>query len=171
MKDAPRVPSKQQQARRAARELTVQALYQWQMTGTAVTRLETEFRAQSADDDLEPHENWVQVMKIADLALFHQLLHGVTSCCGELDSTIAPTLDRRLDDLDGVELAILRLGAYELAHRPEVPYISVINEGVELARIFGATDGHKYVNSILDRLAGELRQVEVQARRQRRERD
>ncbi|WP_456267937.1 transcription antitermination factor NusB [Kushneria sp. AK178] len=162
-----RAPSKQQQARRAARELTVQALYQWEMTGTSITRLETEFRAQTADDDLEPHENWVQVMKIADLGLFHQLLHGVAGHCGEMDELIAPALDRKLDELDRIELSILRLGAYELAHRPEVPYISVINEGIELARAFGATEGHRYINSILDRLAGKLRAVEVRARKRR----
>lgn len=162
-----RAPSKQQQGRRAARELTVQALYQWEMTGTSINQLEAEFRSQVADDDLEPHEDWVQVMKIADLGLFHQLLHGVVGRCGDMDALIEPVLDRQLDELDRIELSILRLGAYELAHRPEVPYISVINEGIELARSFGATDGHKYINSILDRLAGKLRAVEVQARRRR----
>ncbi|SPJ34418.1 transcription antitermination factor NusB [Kushneria phyllosphaerae] len=162
-----RAPSKQQQARRAARELTVQALYQWEMTGTSISQVETEFRSQTADDDLEPHENWVQVMKIADLGLFHQLLHGVARHCGEMDNLIAPALDRKLAELDRIELSILRLGAYELAHRPEVPYISVINEGIELARSFGATEGHKYINSILDRLARKLREAEVQARRRR----
>lgn len=167
MKNTGRAPSKQQQARRAARELAVQALYQWEMTGKSVTQLEAEFRAQNADDDLEPHEDWVQVMKIADLGLFHDLLHGVVGRCGEVDTLLAPALDRKLEELDRIELSILRLGAYELAHRPEVPYISVINEGIELARSFGATDGHKYINSILDRLAGQLRSVEVKARSSR----
>ncbi|OHV09750.1 transcription antitermination factor NusB [Kushneria phosphatilytica] len=159
------MPSKAQQARRAARELTVQALYQWQMTGKSITQLEAEFRSQTADEDLAPHENWVQVMQIADLALFHELLHGVVQHCGELDAQLAPLLDRSLQELDRIELAILRLGTYELAHRLEVPYISVINEGIELAKGFGATDGHKYVNSLLDRLAHQLRSVEVSARR------
>ncbi|HAZ99231.1 MAG TPA: transcription antitermination factor NusB, partial [Halomonas sp.] len=76
-----------------------------------------------------------------------------------------PLLDRRLEDLDAVELAILRLGAYELSRRMEVPYRVVINEGVELAKSFGATDGHKYVNGILDKLANRLRSAEVSARR------
>ena len=79
--------------------------------------------------------------------------------------SIAPLLDRRLEDLDAVELAILRLGAYELSRRMEVPYRVVINEGVELAKSFGATDGHKYVNGILDKLANRLRSAEVSARR------
>ena len=70
-----------------------------------------------------------------------------------------------MEDLDAVELAILRLGAYELSRRMEVPYRVVINEGVELAKSFGATDGHKYVNGILDKLANRLRSAEVSARR------
>ncbi|GHA94997.1 transcription antitermination factor NusB [Modicisalibacter luteus] len=153
------------QARHAARELAVQGLYQWQLTGKPVTTLEAEFRSQVADEDLEDHENWHKVMEIADLALFHELLHNVVRERESLDASISPLLDRRLDDLDPIELAILRLGAYELAKRPEVPYRVVINEGVELAKSFGATDGHKYVNGILDKLAGRLRNAEVNARR------
>lgn len=153
------------QARHAARELAVQALYQWQMTGKAATTLEAEFRSQVADEDLEDHENWLKVMQIADLALFHELLHNVVREQTELDAAIAPLLDRRVVDLDPIELAILRLGAYELSRRLEVPYRVVINEGVELAKSFGATDGHKYVNGILDKLAGRLRSAEVNARR------
>ncbi|TDO03475.1 MULTISPECIES: transcription antitermination factor NusB [Halomonas] len=160
-----RAPSKTQQSRRAARELAVQGLYQWQMTGKSISAVEAEFRSQVADDDLEDHENWLKVMEIADMALFHELLHRVVGECGELDAAIALLLDRRLQDLDPIELAILRLGAYELSRRPQVPYRAVINEGVELAKSFGATDGHKYVNGILDKLAGRLRSAEVAARR------
>ncbi|MDI5934717.1 transcription antitermination factor NusB [Halomonas sp. M4R5S39] len=161
----PRPPSAAQQARRAARELAVQGLYQWQMTGKSITAVEAEFRSQVADDDLDDHENWHKVMEIADLALFHELLHNVVRFKAELDVAISPLLDRRLEDLDPIELAILRLGAYELSRRLEVPYRVVINEGVELAKSFGATDGHKYVNGILDKLAGRLRAAEVAARR------
>ncbi|SEL07222.1 transcription antitermination factor NusB [Halomonas daqiaonensis] len=160
-----RPPSKDQQSRHAARELAVQGLYQWQMTGKSITAVEAEFRSQVADDDLEDHENWHKVMEIADLALFHELLHNVANQRRELDAAISPLLDRRLEDLDPIELAILRLGAYELSRRLEVPYRAVINEGVELAKSFGATDGHKYVNGILDKLAGRLRSAEVTARR------
>ena len=154
-----RKPSAAQQGRHAARELAVQGLYQWQMTGKSITTIEAEFRSQVADDDLEDHENWVKVMEIADKALFHELLHNTVRFKTELDREIAPLLDRRL------ELAILRLGAYELSRRMEVPYRVVINEGVELAKSFGATDGHKYVNGILDKLANRLRSAEVSARR------
>ena len=160
-----RSASPAQQARRAARELAVQGLYQWHMTGKSATSVEAEFRSQVPDDDLENHENWLEVMRIADLALFHELLHNVARYKAELDASISPLLDRRMEDLDPIELAILRLGAYELSHRLEVPYRVVINEGVELAKSFGATDGHKYVNGILDKLANKLRSAEVSARR------
>ncbi|MDN6298663.1 MAG: transcription antitermination factor NusB [Halomonas sp.] len=160
-----RKPSAAQQSRHAARELAVQGLYQWHMTQKSMTAIEAEFKSQAPDDDLEPHENWATVMGIADQALFHELLHNTARFKGELDREIVPVLDRRLEDLDAVELAILRLGAYELSRRMEVPYRVVINEGVELAKSFGATDGHKYVNGILDKLANRLRSAEVIARR------
>lgn len=165
MNRQPKAPSRAQQGRRAARELAVQAIYQCQMTGKSATSVEAEFRSQLPDEDLETHENWLKVMEIADLALFHELLHNVVRDREALDASIAPLLDRRLADIDPIELAILRLGTYELSHRLEVPYRAVINEGVELARSFGATDGHKYVNSILDKLASRLRSAEVSARR------
>ncbi|SDL01876.1 NusB antitermination factor [Franzmannia pantelleriensis] len=165
MKESRRAPSAAQQGRHAARELAVQGLYQWQMTGKSITAVEAEFRSQIADDDLEDHENWAKVMEIADLALFHELLHNVVRFRDDLDAAIAPLLDRRLEDLDPIELAILRLGTYELSRRLDVPYRAVINEGVELAKSFGATDGHKYVNGILDKLAARLRYAEVSARR------
>lgn len=165
MKEQRRAPSAAQQARHAARELAVQGLYQWHMTGKSITTVEAEFRSQSADDDLEDHENWAKVMEIADLALFHELLHNVVRFKDELDAAIVPLLDRRLEELDPIELAILRLGTYELSRRLDVPYRAVINEGVELAKSFGATDGHKYVNGILDKLAARLRYAEVSARR------
>ncbi|CBV43472.1 transcription antitermination factor NusB [Halomonas elongata] len=160
-----REPSRAQQSRRAARELAVQGLYQWEMTGKSVATVEAEFRGQVADEDLEDHENWHKVMELADLALFHELLSGVAQHCEKIDEQLAPVLDRRLEDLDAIELAILRLGTYELAYRLEVPYRAVINEGVELAKSFGATEGHRYVNGILDKLAARLRAAEVEARR------
>ncbi|MCL7931250.1 transcription antitermination factor NusB [Halomonas llamarensis] len=160
-----RKSSSAQESRHAARELAVQGLYQWQMTHKSMTAIEAEFRSQKPDDDLEDYENWAKVMEIADQALFHELLHNVARFKEAIDRDIAPLLDRRLEDLDAVELAILRLGAYELSRRLEVPYRVVINEGVELAKSFGATDGHKYVNGILDKLANRLRSAEVVARR------
>lgn len=81
----------------------------------------------------------------------------------ELDGAFAPLLDRPLEEIDPVELAILRLSTYELKNRVDVPYKVVINEGIELAKVFGATDGHKFVNGILDKLAPTLRATEVSA--------
>lgn len=160
-----RRPSRNQLARRAARELAVQGLYQWQMTGKSISAVEAEFRSQVADDDLEDHENWHKVMEIADLGMLHLLMQGVAKHRSALDDSISPLLDRPLGELDAIELAILRLGAFELAYRLEVPYRVVINEGVELAKSFGGTDGHRYVNGILDKLAARLRATEVAARR------
>lgn len=167
MANPQRQPSKSQVARHAARELTVQALYQWELQHRekALSQIEVEFRSQLADDDAPDAENWVKVMALADLGLFHDLLKGIAAQCDTLDGLIAPLLDRAIDELDCVELAILRLGAFELKERLEIPYRVVINEGVELAKEFGATDGHKYVNSVLDKLAASLRGVEVEARR------
>lgn len=139
--------------RRAARSFALQALYQWQMAGQPVHEIEAQFRV---DND----------MSGTDVALFGELLRGVSQHKAELDAAYQPFLDRALDDLDPVERAILRIGSYELIHRIEVPYRVAINESVDLAKIFGATDGHRYVNGILDKLAQRVRLAEIQARRQ-----
>lgn len=160
-----RKPSKAQISRHAARELVVQSLYQWQINPRPITAVEAEFRSQTADDDMPEHENWVLVMDKADLSMFHSLLHGIAAESETLDQTFAPLLDRKLEELDAIEHAVLRLGTFELMHRLEVPYRVVINESVELAKSFGAEDSHKYINSILDKLAPKLRSVEVASRR------
>ncbi|HBS42872.1 MAG TPA: transcription antitermination factor NusB [Oceanospirillales bacterium] len=135
-------------ARRKARRFALQALYQWQMTGSGLNDIEAEFRT---DND----------MSKVDMEYFHDILHGVPKSKTDMDAKIEPFLDRRIDELTPVELAILRLGAYEMCHRIDVPYKVVINEAVELAKTFGATDGHKYVNGVLDKLAQRERMVEI----------
>lgn len=140
--------------RRKARKFATQALYQWQMTQHNLSEIETQFRV---DND----------MRKTDTGYFHELLHRIPGCVNELDSHFEPHLDRNKDELDKVELAILRIGTYELAKRVDVPYRVVINEGVELAKIFGATDSHKYVNGILDKVAQKLRMMEMSAHRNR----
>ena len=90
-----------------------------------------------------------------------ELLRGVPTHLTELDVALAPYLDRAIKSVDPVERAVLRLGAYELAHHPEVPYRVVINEAVELAKLFGAEEGHKYVNGVLYKLAKRLRSAEM----------
>lgn len=138
--------------RRSARSFALQALYQWHMSGNSVTEIELQFRM---DND----------MSGTDLPLFSELLHGVPANAAELDKAYEPFLDRNLDDLDPIERAVLRIGSFELIHRIVVPYKVVINESVDLAKTFGATESHKYVNGILDKLAARVRMNEVNAKR------
>lgn len=152
-------------ARSAARQLTLQALYQWQISGNAMTLVEAHIRAALPDDKLEPHEDITGVLKQADLAYFHEMAQAIPRQQQQLDDSFAPFLDRRVTELDPIELAILRLSSYELSQRLDVPYRVIINEAVELAKRFGGTDSHKYVNGILDKLAQRVRAAEIQARR------
>jgi len=100
-------------------------------------------------------------MSKVDMEYFHEILHGVPRELSALDEIITPLLDRDTEEMTPVELSILRLATYELAHRIDVPYKVVINEAVELAKSFGATDGHKYVNGVVDKIAQLVRTVEV----------
>ena len=136
--------------RRKARHYGMQALYQWYMAGASLGDIEAEFRG---DYDFSH----------VDLEYFQALLHGVPGCVDELDATFEPLLDRKLDDLDPIELTLLRMGTFELRERIDVPFKVVINEAVALAKKFGATDGHKYINGVLDKVARELRKVETEA--------
>jgi len=126
----------------------MQALYQWYMAGAALNVIEAEFRS---DYDFDK----------VDGDYFNAILHGVAADADGLDATFASLLDRALDDLDPIEHTLLRMGSWELRERIDVPYRVVINEAVSLARKFGATDGHKYINGVLDKLARELRKAEV----------
>jgi len=135
-------------ARSRSRRRATQALYAWQMSGNSMDSVIDEFR----------HE---QDMEIADLAYFEDLLHGVERHCVELDSGLAPFLDRGMAQVDPLERAVLRLAAYELRHRPDVPYRVVINEAIEVTKRFGAEHGHTYVNGVLDKAAREWRAAEA----------
>ena len=147
---APKGPSAKTLARRQARSLAMQALYSWHMAGQQLNEIEAQFRV---DNDFST----------VDGAYFHEILHGVPRQKTEIDGAFEPLLDRPLDEIDPVELAILRLSTYELRNRIDIPYRVVINEGIELAKVFGATDGHKFVNGVLDKLAPKLRADEVRA--------
>ena len=136
------------QQRRRARRLILQALYQWQIASTPLNELEAQFRT---DNDMEQ----------VDLEYFQELIHGVPSLTSEIDHQLENYLDRPNAELTPIERAILRMGTYELMQRADIPYKVVINEAVELAKTFGATDGHKYVNGILDKLAQKLRYIEI----------
>jgi len=135
-------------ARREARRLALQALYQWQLAGHSLHEIEAQFRV---DNDFSR----------IDSVYFREILHGVADDLSTIENAFAPFLDRAVDTLDPVERAILRLSGWELLRRIDIPYRVVINEGIELAKLFGATDGHKFVNGVLDRLAAELRSAEL----------
>ncbi len=130
--------------RRRARRLAVQALYQWHLSGASLLTIEQEFRE---DNDFRQ----------LDEAYFCELLHRVPGQISRLDEIFGAFLDRPLQELTPIELAILRMSTYELLERKDVPYKVVINEGVDLAKTFGATDGHKYVNGVLDQVARKVR--------------
>ncbi len=137
-------------SRHRARRAAVQALYQWQLTGQAPAEIEQGFLLERDRADI-------------DLEYFRELLRAVPARVQELDGHLAPHLDRGIEEVDPVERAILRLAAYEFEHHPEIPYKVVLNEAVELAKLFGAEQGHKYVNAVLDKLAVRLRPHERSA--------
>ena len=134
--------------RRRARELALQGLYQWQLSGAD---------ARTIAGQLAEREDYGKV----DADYFRLLLQGAIADAPGLERAIAPYLDREFSRLSPVERAILMLAGYELRHLPEVPYRAVINEAVELAKSYGGTGGHKYVNGVLDRLAVDCRGKEV----------
>lgn len=137
-------------SRRRARRLLLQALYQWQMSGAEEAEIERQFRE---DPNFER----------VDADFFHEVLRGVIGSCTALDECLAPLLDRKVMELDRVELALLRMGVYELCHRHDVPFKVVIDEAVGLARVFGAEESHRYVNGVLDKVARSQRAREVAA--------
>ena len=134
-------------ARSRSRRRATQAIYAWQISGNEMARVIEEFR----------HE---QDMEIADLDYFEDLLRGVAAHCAELDAELAPFLDRDVGQVDPIERAVLRLAAYELRHRPDVPYRVVLNEAIEVTKRFGAEHGHTYVNGVLDKAARQWRAAE-----------
>ena len=137
--------------RRRSRELALQGLYQWLLSGADGAEIEAHIREMDGFDK-------------CDRVHFDALLHGGIAEAAALDAVLARHVDRKTTELSPVEHAVLMIGAYELAHCLDIPYRVVINEAVELAKSFGGTDGHKYVNGVLDKTAADLRQVEVQAR-------
>lgn len=135
-------------ARSLARERAMQALYQWQMTGQDVADIEQQFLDE-------------QDMKNVDKKYFKELLHEVPKRIEEFDVLCGDLLSRPIEQVDPVERAILRIGLYELKQRLDIPYRVVINEAVELAKSFGAEQGHKFVNGTLDKASKSLRAAET----------
>ncbi|AKO45006.1 transcription antitermination factor NusB [[Haemophilus] ducreyi] len=129
--------------RRRARECVVQALYSWYISQNSIEEVELAF---VTDQD----------MKGVDLPYFRKLLRGTALYVEAIDHDIRPYLDRMENDVDPIERTILRLATYELKYELDVPYKVVINEGIEVAKVFGSDDSHKYINGILDKLAPAL---------------
>ena len=130
--------------RRKARELAVQAVYSWQISQNSVSDIEVNFITENSK-------------RRFDIEYFQQLLRGATNNVTELDLAISPHVDRPLDDIDHVEKAILRVAVFELSDCQDVPYRVVINEAIELAKLFAADDSHKFVNGVLDKAVKLIR--------------
>ncbi len=138
--------------RRKAREIMVQALYQWGMAGQNIASIEAQFYAENEPEKI-------------DQEYFCEALRTITKSVDEIDELIRPHVDRDIDELDPVSMALLRLGVFEFKYRLDVPFKVVINEGVNLAKRFGPTDSDKYINGVLDKIAPVLRETEVKAMR------
>ena len=143
--------SKTAGARTRARELMVQALYQKQIAGHSTSELVAQFREDA---------NYQRV----DQKFFDELFPAISDGQDEIEKKIDGLIDRPLEQLDPIELCILLIGVHELETRIDIPYKVVINEGVNLAKRFGSTDGHKYINACLDAAAQSLRELEVQTK-------
>lgn len=133
-------------ARRRARECAVQALYSWQLSKNDIADIELQFLSE-------------QDVKDVDISYFRELLAGVAIQAEKLDALMAPYLSRQLEELGQVERAVLRIALFELSKRDDVPYKVAINEAIELAKVFGAEDSHKFVNGVLDKVAPTVRQT------------
>ena len=133
--------------RRKAREAALKGLYQWKLSGEDAATIDSQF---GEDEDFQK----------LDRDYFSRLLKGAISEAQKLQESLQPHLDRPFPELSPVESAILLIGAYELEHQIDIPYRVVINEAVELAKLYGGTDGHRYVNGVLDKLASRLRSSE-----------
>ena len=145
----------QKSTRRRAREIALQGMYEWLVSGTDAGVIDAHMREQEGFDK-------------CDRAHFDALLHGSIAEAGEIDALLTRHVDRKTTLLSPIEHGVLMIGVYELTHCIDVPYKVAINEAVELAKSFGGTDGHKYVNGVLDKAAGDLRPVEIKAARARR---
>jgi N utilization substance protein B len=139
-------------ARRRSREAALQGLYEWLVGGADPGLIDAHCREQ-------------EEFERCDTAHFDALLHGCIAEAADIDAVLARHVDRRTTQLSPIEHAVLMIGAYELRHCIDIPYKVAINEAVELAKSFGGTDGHKYVNGVLDKAAADLRPAEVQAAR------
>ncbi len=140
-------------ARRRARELALQGIYQWLLSGNSPSMVEAHIETETGGFDK------------VDQELFTGLLRGTLGNVEDLQTEFSPFIHRPAGELSPVEHAVLLLATHELKHNIETPYRVVINEAIELAKRYGGTDGHRFVNGVLDKLAAQLRAVEIQAAR------
>jgi N utilization substance protein B len=133
-----------------ARRRALQALYQWQQAGQDIDEIVTQFLTE-------------QEMDRVDVPYFRELIRNIPRQLDKLDAAMEPFLDRRVEELDAVERAVLLIGVYEFRNCIDIPYRVVINEAVQLAKVFGAEQSHRYINGVLDKVAGQLRAAEVDA--------
>ena len=139
-------------ARSRARRRALQAIYAWQLSGQNIAQVIAQFRTE-------------QDMEIADLEYFEDLLRGVDGNLAKIDEELRRFVDRDIAQIDPIERGVLRLAAYELLFRIDVPYRVVLKEAIETPKRFGADHGHSYVNGVLDRAAAQWREPEVSAAR------
>lgn len=134
--------------KRRARRLALQALYQWLMSGAGLADIEAQFRAANTNDKV-------------DMEYFCRLLREIPTNIKAIETAFTPFLDRTIDSLNPIELTILRISSFELLYCPELPFRVVLDECVALAREFGSTEGHRYVNGVLNNLARQVRVTEI----------
>ena len=139
-------------SRRRSRELALQGIYQWRLVGGDGAQIEKQICAEKG-------------LGRFDAEFLSQLLNGVLAQHADLEAAVTLHLDRDLTEISPIEFSVLLLGAYELTRHPEIPYRVIINEAVELAKTFGGTDGHKFVNGVLDKLAAQVRPAEAPSRK------
>jgi N utilization substance protein B len=139
-------------ARGKSRRLAMQAIYQWQMTGDSITGIKQQFFDENNSSKI-------------DTEYFSELVSGVAANLSDLDGLLEKYMTRTIESVDPVERAILRLGTYEFVNRPDVPYRVVLNEAVNIAKEFCAEKSHAFVNAVLDKVAKEIRHIEVQAKK------
>lgn len=137
----------QKSARRRAREFALQGVYQWLISGNDAGAIDAQLHGMDG-------------FKKADQEHYDSLLHGIINEACQIDETLSPHVDRKTVDLSPIEHATLMLATYELIHCPDIPYRVIINEAVELTKTFGGTDGYRYVNGVLDKVAAQLRAIE-----------
>ncbi|HWI11939.1 MAG TPA: transcription antitermination factor NusB [Burkholderiaceae bacterium] len=145
-------PARPKSARRRSREVALQGLYEWLVSGAEASAIDAHMHEQDGFDK-------------CDSVHFDALLHGCIDEAVTIDAVLARHVDRKTTQLSPIEHGVLMIGVYELTHCIEIPYKVAINEAVELAKSFGGTDGHKYVNGVLDKAAADLRPAEVEAMR------